>query len=267
LVASSGETFKVFSTGDWRELVRGEHQNTISGVAFSSDGRYVITVSESHVRVTRTDSWQSIDLPWSSGTPFVAISADGNWLAIRHDPYCQRANLAAGTMRIFQLSDGQEVASVPLGEDALPQRERGLCKTPVEPGDKGKQQESGRAELAQEGKKWPALSTGERPAGLESPEGRFILKGSNNSVELNVPNDSHPIASMKAARFAFTSGGRWLITASGDPTVRVWALRSSDLVSETCARVTQNLSASEWRRLRGDLPYAPICTGLPVPKE
>jgi hypothetical protein len=34
-----------------------------------------------------------------------------------------------------------------------------------------------------------------------------------------------------------------------------------------CRIANRNLTREEWRQYLGDLPYQPICPGLPVPKD
>jgi len=66
---------------------------------------------------------------------------------------------------------------------------------------------------------------------------------------------------------AFSVDSRWLATASQDHSVRIWALWTSDLIEQACARLTQNLSREEWHKYMGDQRYSPTCPKLPVPEK
>jgi WD40 repeat protein len=280
LAATSGKTFKVFSTAEWRELARGELPDVISGVGFTPDHRYLIVDSHHLIRVTRTDSWQSADLQPNAGNGVLfgartgppSISPDGTMLAVRYDPRCQRTIEARGSIFVWQIADGQQIASLPLGREALTAeltRELRRCRG-ITPQFDDAVQGTGRIEVAQESAKWAVVRMGDQ-ASPKSPDGRLTVNKLENSASLEIANGSHPIATMKhdaaVTGAAFTLDGRWLVTTSRDRTARVWALRSPDLIDQTCARVTRNLPKSEWRRLRGDEPYVPTCPLLPAPDE
>ena len=53
-----------------------------------------------------------------------------------------------------------------------------------------------------------------------------------------------------------------LATASND--VRTWFLRPSDLLAETCRRLTRNLTREEWGQFVGAEPYSATCPNLPA---
>ena len=268
LAATTGKTLKVFSTADWRELTHSEHDDEIAKVGFVPDNRFLITVSENQVRVTTTDAWKSVVLAHETGNGTILISPDRTMLAIRHDPSCQRAQMVRGNTLVWQIADGKPVATLPLGEEALPARLRTQCRETRLSGDR--EQGTGRIETARESAKWAVVAVTD-PEDPKSRDGRFALSVNvfSGSVSLAVANGTHAIAEMRHDAFltgaVFTPDGRWLVTAGRDRAARVWALRSPDLIEETCARVTRNLSKSEWQRVRGDDPYLPICPDLPVP--
>jgi WD40 repeat protein len=269
LAATSGKTLKVFSTADWRELTRSEHDDAVARIGFTADNRFLITVSRNQVRVTATDSWKSLVLSPVAGNGTIAVSPDGTMLAIRTDPYCQRAVLIKGQTRVWQIADGKPIATLPLGEEAMTGMS-GQCHETSQSADA--EQATGRVEVARESGKWPAAAASE-PGNPTSRDGRFALRVNEfaGSASLEVVNGTHTIATMTHRGFltgaVFTPDGRWLVTVSRDRTARVWALQTADLIDETCARVTRNLSRPEWQRVRGNDPYVPLCPALPVPDK
>jgi len=66
---------------------------------------------------------------------------------------------------------------------------------------------------------------------------------------------------------AFSADSRWFATSGMDGTVRIWTLTIDDLITNSCARLTRNLSELVWHQLLGDEPYTPVCPDLPVPKS
>ena len=60
----------------------------------------------------------------------------------------------------------------------------------------------------------------------------------------------------------FTRDGRSLVTVAGD-TVQMWQWSVEDLIAEGCARVSRNLTETEWRRYFGTRRYAQTCPEQP----
>ena len=200
------------------------------------------------------------------GFATISINPDGTLIASRRDPYCQRAAVAKGDARLANRRR-ETGGDLRLGEAALPAGERGQCHETGQSG--GAEQGSGRIQAARESATW-AIAAVTKPGdtNLKSRDGRFAISLSafSESLPLAVANGTHAIATMRhdavLTGAVFTPDGRWLVTASRDRTARVWALQSPDLIDETCARVTRNLSKSEWQRVRGMIricPSARIC--------
>ena len=59
-----------------------------------------------------------------------------------------------------------------------------------------------------------------------------------------------------------STDGRSLWSASEDGSLRRWTAPEG-WIAEVCAKLTRNLSVSDWQRLVADVPYRPQCPGLP----
>ncbi|NET15917.1 MAG: WD40 repeat domain-containing protein [Okeania sp. SIO1H6] len=62
----------------------------------------------------------------------------------------------------------------------------------------------------------------------------------------------------------FSPDGKYLTTFSTDDITRVWLLKSEDLITEACTRLTRNLSLEEWQQYLPNEPYRKTCPNLPI---
>lgn len=62
----------------------------------------------------------------------------------------------------------------------------------------------------------------------------------------------------------FAGNGRYLLTGSRDHTAVLWLWKTEDLRDEACKRLGRNLTADEWARHLGAMPYRKTCASLPA---
>jgi hypothetical protein len=126
---------------------------------------------------------------------------------------------------------------------------------------------------------------GENLQAWEIPSGkRRFSFSSNGAIDLIVPDpssaffatvtDTHltvrdvgngaPLAEFPATTAAaFSFNGRYLLTRIDERSAALWTWRSIDLRDEACARLTSNLSHSEWSRWLPNQAYRLTCPNLP----
>jgi WD40 repeat protein len=60
----------------------------------------------------------------------------------------------------------------------------------------------------------------------------------------------------------FAGNGRYLLTGSRDHTAVLWLWKPEDLREEACRRLNRNLTAAEWARHLGAMPYEKSCPNV-----
>lgn len=102
-----------------------------------------------------------------------------------------------------------------------------------------------------------------------SPDGRYLATASDRVIRLwdaetgesvGAPLEGH---SEEVEDIEFSPDGQQLASGSTDDSVRLWPAHASP--EALCEKLTANMSHEQWRRwVSPDIPYQPLCEGLPV---
>jgi WD40 repeat protein/energy-coupling factor transporter ATP-binding protein EcfA2 len=288
-VMTQGEnaTVRVWDAADGRELWS---RAGVDQAAISPDGRLVVaTLPDDSIHAwdigSGHDAWQH------KGVPAKTTDTDDDDDEI----------IVPNVQRVFFLASGDRVAVV--------QRKGGLRAWRVDGG-----QELPPADL----KGISAVELG-GPADARSADGRYFATtrtASDHGVDVTDVSSGRVLATIRhdadpnpdrnfVSDMVFTADGRFLLTAGGDATARIWTLdgrevdrvrhssglaaiavsrdgrrvttvdaegllrtflwQEQDLITQACGRLTRNLSRGEWRTHLGSRAYAPTCPGLSTP--
>jgi len=101
-----------------------------------------------------------------------------------------------------------------------------------------------------------------------SPDGRYLATGTEEGIvrvwnintgeevtRFNGQDDAIPSAE-------FSLNGRYLTRLGQSAALSTWLWNRTDLINETCARLTRNLTFEEWSQYFGDEPYQKTCANL-----
>lgn len=240
-------------------IVLSGHTDFVNSVAFSPDGRWLLT----------NDNNKTIKL-WDVNNPNIEpndLVADPEWLR-PDDPWVVTWDV--GTP--IRLQDVKNPSADPI---ILP----------------GTTEEFRRATFSPDGR-WLAAALDEDAIGLWdlnnpsadfitlsghaspveslafSPDSRWLATGSLDSTtriwDLTNPSaTSRVLAGHRKISWvlsvAFSPDGRWLATASSDKTARLWTWRVADLIDLACRTAGRNLTQEEWVRYFGTDSYRKTC--------
>ena len=258
LAATSQNVLKMFSTNDWEQMAAKDLDNSIDGVAFSPDSKWVIAKDGPEVTLIAVNSLATSHFPYV-GTADLSISPDGRQIVISRRPTCERARQALGLAQLWEISSRQPQGQFDLTDKALP------CHLDEPDNKNGKPVELQDAKW-QDWKRIPIRVNA--VTRLTRPDGTWILEmGLADSIEIRSGAADQPGIPRRAGNvtnMALSPNGRWAVTTSDDGVARIWALDRDTMIAESCARLRHDLSSDDWSKILGGEPYSAVCPGLPT---
>ena len=257
-IGSDDKTARVVETTTDKELIRVTHEATVGAVAFSPDGRYLATGSgDNTARVVETAAGKElIRVPHEAPVVAVAISPDGRYLA---------TGSGDRTARVVETTTGEELIRVThegyVRAVAFSRDGRNLAT--------GSHDKTARVVETTTGKDLIRVThEGDVGALAFSRDGRYLATGSEDKtarvIDVTTGKEIIRLPHEDAVfQVAFSPDGRVLYTLTvNEENVAVLhrnLLRAEDLIAATCARLTWNLTAEEWKQYLGDTPYRETC--------
>ncbi len=255
---------RLLATGSWKDvtglwdvisggqskLAVPRDEDDVQAVAFSPDGRLLAT-----------GSWKDIAGLWdvASGQCLAVLPHDGNvWtVAFSPDGHLLATGSRDRTARLWDVASGQCLAMLPHEGDvwtvAFSPDGHLLATGSVDHTARLWDVASGQclAVLPHEGDVWTVAF---------GPDGSLLATGSRDrTAKLWDVASGQCLAVLPHEddvwAVAFSPDGHLLATGSWDRTVRLWLHLPADLIAETRARLSRNLTPEEWQQYLGDEPY------------
>jgi WD40 repeat protein len=233
-------TAVLLDTVAWTPRSRIEHAEAISASGFTGDGRFLVTSTGSAVGLSPVQDGGAPRLLKHEGrvVPAVGLSLDGARLRTATEAeFNRRVGLVRPAFSyIWEIGTGKRLTAV---EGEPPENDPQWRSTSLTP----------KPHMDPDQGPWPREQT-KTLKGLDLFQQQMAEAGQAHGGE---PLD-HSVS----------PDHRWLATTGADGSVRLWPLAAADLIASTCARLTRNLTAEEWRELQvDDGPRRPTCPGLP----
>ena len=215
-------TARVWETATGREVARMTHDDSVTAVAFSPDGRYVVSESgDGTARVWEAASGREVArLPHDDRVTAVAFSPDGRYVVSGSED---------NTARVWEAASGREIARLTHDDWVV---------TAVAFSPDGRFVVSGsidgtaRVWEAASGREVARLTHDEYVTAVAfSPDGRYVVSGSNDgTARVWEAASGREVARLThddwVRAVAFSPDGRYVVSGSMDNTARVWEAAS-----------------------------------------
>jgi WD40 repeat protein len=254
LAAATPKEIEVIDTRTWQVVVskQVDRKVDLSSIEFSADGRWLVATTGNTVYRIAVGSWTALPpIDRRQRLTRVSFGPGGKWMATSTEPSRLGSGLVeAATTRIYEASTGRRVAWQSHEDEDLK-----ALRVPRSPDfraveDSGGAKQGGRLDLLRQEPTWRAVRLG-KFGKITSGDGLWSAGRENSwTVSLTDATSNRPVEDFThegvVNYYSFSPDSRWLVTASTDKTVRVWALTPPDLIAQACARLTRNLDPKEW---------------------
>ena len=239
-------------------------------IGFTPDGQWLVATHQSVARLLSTHSQQwTPPIQHKGSISRLAVSPDGKYVLTRTAHRRQRAVLLRPTMdRVWETSTGKEVAWRSLeDEDNKVLAYRPPVESRSEEDDFPLEKEGGPSALLSMADMWKPVSL-KKEDEVASLDGLWKAEKVGQIIKLKEASHDETLSELAhdgdVWDLAFSPDSRWLVTASADHTARVWPLRPNDMIDEACARLTRNLKQEEeWKQYMRGKPFRKTCPNLP----
>lgn len=255
-----------------REITRMPHNGFVFSLAFSPDGKYIVSgSSDNTVRVWEAETGQEIFRVIHEGVVnSVAFSSDGKYIV---------SGSSDNTVRLWEVVTRQEIVRM-IHDGAV---------TSIAISSDGKYIASG--SLDNSARVWN-VTTGKEVSRMTyegvvravsfSPDSRYVISAGCDQVEISrcvsgsarvwEAKTGYEVARMSYNNWvnsiSFSSDGRYAASGSDDGTVQIRMYSPEELIDFACMHVARNLTREEWNKYIGDvLPYQAVCVNLPIDVE
>ncbi len=211
------------------------HDSNVGSVAFSPDGKYVVSGSDDGIaRVWETETGKEVSrMTHGSSISSQTLSKDGKCVAFSPDGKYVISGGADGTVRIWEASTGKEISRMTHIDN--------ISSVAFSPDGKyvvsGSVDKTARVWEAFSGKELARISHDSWVYSVAfSPDGKYIVSGSDDGTarvwEAATGKEIARMTHDNRVRFAvFSQDGRFVVSGSSDKTARVWEYDTGKEVS------------------------------------
>jgi WD40 repeat protein len=271
LASAAGHSIFLWDTSNGRQLMEMDNEGNVTSIAFSPDGRSLA----SSVELARSVSVWDVatgqlrrKLVPSEGDDDIAtlhFSRDGRMLVSGGGSTIRFWDPAAG-VEIREPIQTETVSRLAISPDAQTVvSSSGFAPPFVVLWDLKSSKKYELDTGALTGSNAVAFSPDGRTVAYTSGEARLniVLWDVASRRRVGVIDAPATVRSM-----VFTPGGKQLVTGLSSGRVAVWDVDVKNWPKRACEVANRNFTREEWRSFVGDeLPYTPLCSALPVPKD